>query len=85
MQAQAVSLLIVQWTFAHGFIASSWVKFEARTADIKPTLLWTDGHISAVSAFFMLAKLAFGSFSLAGHDDSQDSAAVTEAKPIIKH
>ena len=61
------------------------MKFEARTADIKPTVLWTDGHISAVSALFMLTKLAFGSFSLAGHDDSQDSAAVTETELSIKH
>ena len=42
--------------------APSSVELKARTADVKPAVLWTDGNISAVSALFMLAKFTFLSF-----------------------
>ena len=63
VQAEAVSILIVQWALAHGFIASSSVEFKARTANVKSAVLWTNRNISAVSALFMLAKLTLASFA----------------------
>ena len=48
--------------FAHGLVAPSSVELKARTADVKPAVLWPDGNISAVSALFMLAKFTFLSF-----------------------
>lgn len=75
IQAEAVSLLIVPWALAHGFVASSSVEFKAHTADIKPAVLWTDGYISAGSALFMFAKLAFASFvrTAGGHKNQTNS------------
>jgi hypothetical protein len=55
----------VPWAFAHGLVTPSAVEFKARTADVKPAILWINGNISAVSALFMLAKLTFMPFILA--------------------
>src|ERR1051325_608266 len=52
---------LIGWAFAHGSVTPSSMEFEARTADVKPTVLWSDRNISAVSALFMLAKPTFGS------------------------
>src|ERR1044071_8723029 len=52
---------LIGWAFAHGSVTPSSMEFEARTADVKPTVLWSDRNISAGSALFMLAKLILGS------------------------